>query len=100
MTRETLPNRRETTGYELEHDGQRYMAHVGRYGDGRIAEIFLTGSKVGTAVDTGARESSTIMSFALQFGAPVDRIRHAMPRDPAGNPLGPVGALLDLLANE
>jgi hypothetical protein len=100
MTRETLPNRRFTAGHSFVHDGQEYMGHVGYYDDGRIAELFLTGAKVGTAVDTGARESSTVASFALQYGAPVDKIRSAMPRDPAGRALGPVGAFLDLLHGE
>ena len=100
MTRETLPNRRKTMGYAFAHNGQNYMAHVGRYEDGRVAEFFLTGAKVGTAVDTGAREASILASFALQHGAPVETIRLAMPRDLQGRPLGPLGAALDLLHRE
>lgn len=100
MTRETLPNRRATTGYQFTHDGHVYMAHVGRYHDGRLAEIFITGSKVGTGVDTGARESSTIASLALQHGAAIDGMRRSLPRDPNGKAMGPVGALMDLLEQE
>ena len=97
MTRETLPNRRGTIGYAYDHDGQAYMAHVSHYDDGRPAEIFVTGAKVGTGVDNAAREASIATSFALQYGVPLKKLREAFPRDPQGKPLGSVGAALDLL---
>lgn len=97
MTRETLPNRRGTIGYAFAHDGQAYMAHVGHYPDGRVAELFVTGAKPTTGVDVAAREASTLASFALQYGAPLEKLRAAMPRDPQGRALGPVGAAFDLL---
>ena len=98
--RETLPNRRATTGITFDHDGQKYTAHVGYYADGRPAEIFVSGMKIGTSVDTGAREASTIASMALQFGAAFESIRKALPRDPEGNAMGPIGAIMDLLAQD
>lgn len=97
MTRELLPNRRNTIGYPYEHDGLSYMAHVSHYDDGRPAEIFVTGAKVGTGVDNAARAASIATSFALQYGAPLDRLKAALPRDPQGKPLDPVGAALDML---
>lgn len=97
MRRETLPNRRETTGVTFDHDGQKYTAHFGQYPDGRIAEVFVSGMKIGTSVDTGAREASTILSMALQFGAAFESIRRALPRDPSGKAMGPIGAIMDLL---
>lgn len=100
MKREALPNRRETTGVSFNHDGQKYTAHIGQYPDGRIAEVFVSGMKVGTSVDTGARESSTILSMALQFGAAFESIRRALPRDPSGKAMGPIGAVMDLLVSE
>jgi hypothetical protein len=39
-----------------------------------------------------------VLSFALQHGADVEDIRRALCRDSAGNPLGPLAAALDLLA--
>lgn len=96
-TRETLPNRRATIGYSYQHDGLSYMAHVSHYDDGRPAELFVTGAKVGTGVDNAARAASIATSFALQYGVPVEKLRLALPRDPAGRPLDPVGAALDLL---
>ena len=96
MTRETLPNRRGTIGYSYEHDGLNYMAHVSHYDDGRPAELFVTGTKVGTSVDNAARAASIATSFCLQYGVPVEELRLALPRDPQGRPLDPVGAALDL----
>lgn len=98
--REKLPNRRPTDGISFVHDGQNYTAHVGPYPDGRIAEIFVSGQKVGTAIDTGAREASTILSIALQWGAEFESIRRALPRDPQGRATGPIGAIMDLLAKD
>ena len=97
MTRKTLPNRRATIGYQYNHDGQNYMAHVSHYDDGRPAEIFVTGAKVGTGVDNAAREASIATSFALQHGVDVAKLRLAFPRDMEGKPLGAVGAALDML---
>lgn len=100
MTREILPNRRATTGVSFFHDGQKYTAHIGQYDDGRVAEVFVSGMKVGTSVDAGAREASTILSMALQFGAAFESIRRALPRDPSGKAMGPIGAIMDLLMED
>jgi len=100
MTRETLPNRRFAAGYQYTHGGQSYMAHVGFYPDGRMAELFVTGAKPSTDADTVAREASTLLSFALQYGAPPEKLRVAMPRDPQGRAMGPVGAIMDILHHE
>ena len=98
--REKLANRRPTEGINFTHGGQSYTAHVGPYPDGRIAEIFVSGQKVGTAIDTGAREASTILSIALQFGAEFDSIRRALPRDPQGRATGPIGAIMDIISED
>jgi ribonucleoside-diphosphate reductase alpha chain len=41
---------------------------------------------------------SVVCSFALQYGVPLDVIRHALIRDGQGRPNGPLGVVLDLLA--
>jgi hypothetical protein len=53
-------------GHRLEHAGIRYVAGIGRFGDGRLAEVFLNGAKCGTDLDTAAKESAILASFALQ----------------------------------
>ena len=55
--RERLPNRRAHTLLNIEAGGFRYVAGVGHYDDGRLAEIFLNAEKGGTAIDDAARDS-------------------------------------------
>ena len=50
--RERLPNRRAHTLLNIEAGGFRYVAGVGHYDDGRLAEIFLNAEKGGAAIET------------------------------------------------
>ena len=68
VTRERLANRRAHTLLNIEAGGFRYVAGVGHYQDGRLAEIFLTAAKGGTAIDDAARDSAVVASIALQHG--------------------------------
>jgi hypothetical protein len=91
--RERLPNRRLHWLYRFECDGQSYTGGIGRFDDGRIAEIFINGSKVGTAAETNAQDAAIVASLALQHGCPIQTIRHALVR--SGGSAGPLVALLD-----
>jgi hypothetical protein len=55
MSRERLPNRRAAERFELQASGLRFTRSVGRFGDGRLAEIFLTNHKAGSHADTAVR---------------------------------------------
>lgn len=70
--RARLPDRRQHEIAEFEIDGVAYRASVARFDDGRIAELFLDGPKVGSAASTAARDGAIATSLALQFGTPVD----------------------------
>ena len=98
MTRQRLPNRR---GHELlafEHGGIRYVAGIGQFDDGRFAEVFLNGSKIGTDLDTAAKKSAILASFAPQAGVPAVVIRRALTSNADGSPSGPLGRILDIVA--
>jgi hypothetical protein len=97
--RERLPNRRLGETFDLEVAGLRYTATIGRFRDGRIGEIFLTNHKSNSAADTNARDSAIVCSIALQYGADVETIRKALCRDSHGRASGPLGAVLDRLAD-
>ena len=97
--RERLPNRRAHTLLNIEAGGFRYVADVGHYGDGRLAEIFLTAEKGGSATDDAARDSAVVASLALQHGVDPDMLRRALMRNGNGVASGPLGTLLDLLAS-
>jgi ribonucleoside-diphosphate reductase alpha chain len=86
--RQQLRNRRPHWLYRFECDGQIYTGGI----DGRIAEIFINGSKVGTAAETNAQDAAIVASLALQHGCPIETIRHALVR--SGGATGPLATLL------
>ena len=45
-----------------------YVAGIGRFDDGRLAEVFLTLPKPATAVEALARDAAIAASLALQYG--------------------------------
>lgn len=104
-SRERLPNRRpsETINFTVARDGvpsQDYVATIGYRWDGRIGEIFVRSGKSGSDVSIQTQETAIAVSFALQFGCPLETIRKAMPRTNDGRPEGVIGTLLDILAVE
>jgi hypothetical protein len=98
MSRATLPNRRPSETFRFIHDGHAYTATVSRFPDGRAAEVFLSSGKAGTAVETAARDAAVAASIALQHGAPLDVLAHAMTKTDDGGPAGPLGKALELMA--
>jgi hypothetical protein len=94
--RARLPNRREHEVFDFEHGGFVFSAGVGRFADGRLAEIFINSSgKTGTAIDVTARDSAIVASIALQHGATPAELRHALSRNGDGRAGGPLAAALD-----
>jgi len=98
--RERLPNRRYVETFDLTVAGLRYTCSVGRFADGRLAEVFLSNHKSNSAADTAARDAAIAFSFAVQHGADPAAIRKAICRDSCGRASGPLGRALDLLAEE
>jgi ribonucleoside-diphosphate reductase alpha chain len=100
LMRERLPSRRGCETFEITVGGLVYRATVARYADGRLAEIFLSNHKYGSATDVAARDSAVLCSLALQHGVTLSTIRHAILRDADGTASGPLGAALDQLQEE
>jgi hypothetical protein len=98
--RERLPNRRASTTFEVEVAGLKYTATVSRFADGRIGELFLSNHKNNSGADTNARDAAIAFSFAVQHGADAEAIRRALCRDAKGNASGPLGAALDIIADD
>jgi hypothetical protein len=98
VSRQRLPNRRHAYTFDFEHAGLKYTATVGRFADGRPAELFIQNHKTNSGADVNARDAAILVSFALQFGADADVIRKALSRDSQGRPSGVVGAALDIIA--
>jgi hypothetical protein len=98
--RERLPNRREATTFDVEALRLHFRATVGKYPDGRIGELFISNHRVNSMAGIMASDAAVVASIALQYGVLLDVIRHALMRDVRGRASGPLGAVLDLLAEE
>jgi hypothetical protein len=96
--RARLPNRRLAETFEIRVGTLRYTVSIGRFVDGRLAEIFISNGKAGSDSDANARDAAIITSIALQYGVPLEVIRHALLRDPRGNASTPLGCALDVIA--
>lgn len=96
--RDLLPQRRNNLTLDYKVRGRAHAATLGYYDDGRLGEVFITAAKSGSDASIAAQEAAIAASFALQFGCPPEAMRAAMPRNEAGEPEGPLGRLLDLLA--
>lgn len=97
MTREVLPNRREIETFKFFHENIRYHCSFSRYSDGRIAEIFVDAGKVNAGVQTLMRDGAIIISLALQHGASLATIKHAMTMGENDLPASPLGKLLEVV---
>ena len=95
-----LPNRRPALTWDIQVGGLHYTTTIGFYPDGRIGEIFVTNHKAGSEAGIMASDAAVAASIALQYGAPIETLRHAMMRDVRGRPSGPLGVVLDQIVEE
>jgi ribonucleoside-diphosphate reductase alpha chain len=95
MMRERLPNRRGADSVTFEHEGRKWTVAFSRFADGRLAEIFLDAPKQSPLADA-AREVALVASLALQFGCPLETLRHALD----GRDASPLSAALGLIMEE
>lgn len=97
--REKLPNRRMRTPIQFEHGGHKFTGGAGHYPDGRVGEVFLSGNKPNSPRDIEVKDAAIAASLALQYGCPIEVMRHALLRDDAGNAAGTLGQLFDRFGN-
>jgi hypothetical protein len=98
MTRQRLSNRRASETFSFRWLNMDFVATISRFGDGRLAEIFLSNHQAGSHADTAAKDSAVVASLALQHGVPLDVLRRALLRDSRGVASGPLGTALDMVA--
>ncbi len=99
MSRERLPGRRPNETIDLEINGTLYAVTVGYYPDGRVAEVFTHGAKVGSTMDAILDDACILLSLLLQYGAEPASLAPRMGwlgdvREPASI----IGALVGLLS--
>ena len=99
MTRVSLPSRRQHEVIEFRHGHIDYRGSVSfDLVTGLPVEVFLCGGKVGSEVESGARDCAVIVSLEVQHGVPLETLRRALTRLDDGKAAGPMGRLLDLVA--
>src|ERR1700736_1806754 len=100
VERKRLPNRRGHEVVEFTHNGFGYTAEVGRFEDGKLAEVFLNADKVGTAIETQARDAAITASLFFQNGGSPEPLRRALTRYADGSASGALRKLLYILLSE
>jgi len=98
MTRRILPQRRAAETFDLRFWNQNFTITIGRYPDGTLGEVFIDGGKTGQDVQSTARDAAVVLSLALQHGAPIEAIKHAVTRDSNGAPSSILGAVVDRIS--
>ncbi len=97
MSRNPLPQRRDSETIDFRFWNQPLSMTVGYYDDGTPGEVFIDGGKTGQDVQSTARDAAVVLSIALQHGMPLDTIRHAVTRNGSGEPGSVLGAIVDLM---
>jgi hypothetical protein len=93
--RQRLPDRRAAITTTFDRDGARFKMTTGFYQDGKIGELFLNADRANSLLDFLMSDAAILASLALQYGAPLDEIRHALKRDIRGQAASPIGSALD-----
>jgi ribonucleoside-diphosphate reductase alpha chain len=78
-SRKRLPGHRPHELIDFVHDGFLYTVGIGRFVDGRLAEIFINAGIAGTAIETYARDTAIAVNLPLQHGRSLENIRAARP---------------------
>jgi hypothetical protein len=88
--RQRLPNRRLAETFDIEVVGLRYTCTVGRFADGRLAEVFLTNHRAGSDAGAATSDSAVVASICFQYGVPIEVTRKALMRDGPGRARTPL----------
>jgi hypothetical protein len=97
MIRRTLPQRRASETFDLRFWSLNFTVTVGFYADGTPGEVFIDGGKTGQDIQSMARDAAVVLSLALQHGARIEAIRHAVTRNGSGEAASILGAIVDRL---
>ena len=91
--REHLPSRRGSVRFSIQDEGTTYFVTVSKFGDGRIAEIFLdAANKPDSQLAAHAGTAAILCSLLLQHRVSVAAIRHSIS--------GPLAVALDRAERE
>ena len=97
--RQRLADRRASELFEFEHRGVLFHASFSWFPDGRIGEVFVTGSKSGTDLEASVNDGAILASIGLQHGVDLAVLAGALGRDGSGEPATPIGRALNIIAS-
>ena len=104
VSRETLPSRRTSVTTTIDAKGIPVAVPVGFYEDGRPGEVFIVGGKEGSTMRLVLADAAVLISIALQYGAPANKLAETLLREPVGDekdgktlPASPLGAVLEIV---
>jgi hypothetical protein len=80
VSRQRLPDRRDSLNVTFEVNGQDYIATVGVDGEGAIREVFLGGAKEGSHMAAVLADAAVVISIALQYGVSADEMAKTVAR--------------------
>lgn len=97
-----LYNRRAAYTFELQFAGEKYFVTTGFYDleMTKLGEVFVqrirdkAAARLGPHLDATARDAAVMLSFALQYGAPLDTIARALSMNEEGEPESLFGAII------
>lgn len=95
--RRRLPNRCRSCTIVFENDGHKLLLTVGYHDNGDVGEVFVNAVR-SSSWQVFICDAAILASQALQHGATLDELRHALKHDSQGNAVSPIGAALDTLA--
>lgn len=98
--RRRLANRHQIESISLYHDQHKYDVSFSRFPNGNIAEVFVSGGKVGSPLQAISRDIGIAISIMLQHGMLISDISSSMTKLDDGSPAGPLGAILERLHKE
>ena len=93
MSRQRLPNRRDSESREVEIEGRVYHVTVGFDASRRPCELFLRDAKPGSSSDMLLGDAAVAISIALQNGVAPTALAHSMSRVPTVWPDDHAGGL-------
>lgn len=96
--RRVLPSRRKCETLELGARFRGCSVSTARFADGALAEIFINSDRPTGEVADVARDGAVLISIALQWGVPSDKMNKAITRLSDGSAASIIGAALDLVA--
>lgn len=99
--RKVIPSRRPSFHLLFSLDG---VAYRGSYSvdihTWSVVEVFLSGGKVGSPLETTTRDLGVAASLAIQRGARLEDLRHSLTHLDSGDPAGPLGMFIKLVIED